>query len=117
MDQRSIVLYLARKGLTAMEIYNDLVVTLEPDAKGSRSVTPFLHQAKFPWPNPPTAFSEENPSLDDSNEAILLALTEQPFASARQLSRLTHLPRSAVDRRLTQSLGCHVRHLRCVPVL
>jgi hypothetical protein len=34
MDQRSIVLYLARKGLTGMEIYNDLVVTLGPDAKG-----------------------------------------------------------------------------------
>jgi hypothetical protein len=47
---------------------------------------------KFPSPNPPTTFSEENPALDDSNEAIFLVLTEQPFASVRQLSRLRHLP-------------------------
>jgi hypothetical protein len=92
MDQRSIVRYLARKGLTATEIYNDLVVTLGPNAKRCSSVTRFLRQAKFPLPNPPTTFSEENPALDDSKEAILLALTEQPFASVRQLSRLTHLP-------------------------
>jgi hypothetical protein len=91
MDPRSIVLYLARKGLTAMEISSDLGVTLGPDAKGESSVTRFLREAKFPSPNPLTTFSGENPSLDDSNEAILLALTEQPFASVRQLSRLMHL--------------------------
>jgi hypothetical protein len=34
MDQRSIVLYLARKGLSAMEICNDLVATLGLDAMG-----------------------------------------------------------------------------------
>jgi hypothetical protein len=115
MDQRSIVLYLARKGLTAIEIDNDLVVTLESDAKGDRSVTRFLGEVKFSWPNPPTAFSEENSCLDDSNDAILLALLEQPFASVRQLSRLTHLPRSTVYTRLRQSLGFHMRHLRWVP--
>jgi hypothetical protein len=114
MDHRFIVLSLARKGLAAMEIYGDLVVTLGLDAKGESSVTRFLHEAKFPSPNPPITFSEENPSLHDSNKAILLALTEQPFASVRHLSRLTHPPRSTVYRRLTQSLEFHVRHLRWV---
>jgi predicted transcriptional regulator len=112
MDQRSIVLSLARKGLTAMDISNDLVVTLGLDAKGHSSVTRFLREARFPSPNPPITFSEESRSLDDSNEAILLGLTEQPFASVREFSRLTHLPRSPVSRRLTQSLGFHARHLR-----
>jgi transcriptional regulator of acetoin/glycerol metabolism len=112
MDQRSIVVYLARKGLSAMEIDNDLVVTLGSDAKGSRSVTRFLREATFSSPNPPTPFSEEKPSLDNSKEALLLVLAEQPFESVRQLSRLTHLPRSTVHRRLTQSLGFHVHHLR-----
>jgi hypothetical protein len=115
MDQRSIVLYLATKGLAAMKIDNDLAVTLGSDAKGDRSVTRFLRDAKFPSLNLPIIFSEENHSLDDSNEAILLALTEKPFASVGQLSRLTHLPRSTVYRWLTQSLRFHVRHLRCVP--
>jgi hypothetical protein len=95
-----------------MEVDNDLVVTLGSDAKSSSSVTRFLREAKFPSPNPPTTLSEENPSLDDYNESILLALTEQAFASVCQLSRLTHLPRSTVDRRLTQSIEFHVRHLR-----
>jgi hypothetical protein len=81
MDQRSIVLYLARKGLTAMEVYNNLVVTFGPDTKGDSSVMRFLREAKFPSSNPPTTVSEENSSLDDSNESIFLALTEQPFAS------------------------------------
>jgi transcriptional regulator of acetoin/glycerol metabolism len=112
MDQRSIVLYLARKGLTSMEIDNGLVATLGSDAKVYSSVTRFFHEAKFPWPNPPTTFSRENPSLDDSNEAILLALTEQPFASVRQLSRLTQMSRSTVYRRLTQTLEFHVYDLR-----
>jgi hypothetical protein len=63
-----------------MEIDNDLAVTLGSDAKGDRSLTRFLREAKFPSPNLPTAFAEQNPSLDDSNEAVLFALTEQPFA-------------------------------------
>jgi hypothetical protein len=47
MDQRSIVLYLARNAVTAMEIYNDLVLTLGSDTKGHSSVTRFLREAKF----------------------------------------------------------------------
>lgn len=115
MDQRSIVLYLARKGLSAKAISDDLVATLGPDAKSYATVTRFLREAKFPSPNPLATFSEETPGYDDSSEAILLALSEQPFASIRQLSRLTHLPPTTVYRRLTQSLGFHVRHLRWIP--
>jgi hypothetical protein len=112
MDQRLFVLYLARKSPSAMEIYNDLVVSLGFDAKDDSSVTRFLHEAEFPSPNPRAPFSENDPSLDDSNEAILLAPTEHWFASVRQLSRLMHLPRSTACKRLTQSLRFHVRHLR-----
>jgi hypothetical protein len=116
MDQRSIVLYLASKGLSALEIDSDLVGTVGSDANGYSSATYFLREAKFPSPNLPSTFSEENLSLDDSNEAILLAPSEQPFTSIRQLSRLRHLLRSPVSRRLTQSIGFHMRHLRWVPL-
>jgi hypothetical protein len=44
-----------------MEIDNDLVVTLESDTKDYSSVTRFLREAKFPSPNPPTTFSQEDP--------------------------------------------------------
>jgi hypothetical protein len=83
MDQRSIVLYLARKSISATKSYNDLGVILGSETEDSNSVTCFLHEAAFLSPNPPTPFSEENLSLDDSNEAILLAFNEQPFASVR----------------------------------
>jgi hypothetical protein len=76
-----------------MEIDNDLVVTLGCDAKGESSVMRFLHEAKFPSTNPPITFSEENPSLDDPNEAILLALTERRFASYQD-SHIYHHRRS-----------------------
>jgi hypothetical protein len=42
----------------------------------------------------------------------LSALDENPFASVRQLSRLTHIPATTVYRRLTESLGFTARHLR-----
>jgi hypothetical protein len=74
MNERSIVLYLARKNLWATEIDSDRGLILESDAKGYSSVTRFLCEAKFHSPNPPTAFSEGNPSLDDSNEALLQKL-------------------------------------------
>jgi hypothetical protein len=42
MDQRSIVLYLARKELSAMTIHHDLVATLGPEAVGYSYVTRYL---------------------------------------------------------------------------
>jgi transcriptional regulator of acetoin/glycerol metabolism len=95
-----------------MEIDGNLVAMLGSLAMNDSSVAHFFREAQFPSPNPATTFSEENPCLDDSNEAILLVLTEHPFASIAQLSRLTHLPRSTVYRRLTQSLAFQMRHLR-----
>jgi hypothetical protein len=64
-------------------------------------------------PEPHPADIQSN--LDDLNQANLAALKDRPCASVRQLSRLTHLPSTTVHRRLTQSLGFVVRHLRWVP--
>jgi hypothetical protein len=76
---------------------------LGAEAVSYLSVTAYLREARF---------SEPKPEPDDSDNAILLALAEQPFASVRQLARLTNQPRSTVHRQLTQSLGFRVRHLR-----
>jgi hypothetical protein len=53
--------------------------------------------------------------LDDSDQAILATLEDNPFASVPQLSRLTHLPSATVYHRVTQSLGFVARQLRWVP--
>jgi hypothetical protein len=64
----------------------------------------FLRKAKCPLCVPPITFSEGQPRFDDSDEAVFLALGEQPFASIRQLPGLTHLPRTTGYRWLMQSL-------------
>jgi hypothetical protein len=123
MEQRSIVLYLARKGLSPLRIHDNLVTTLGADAHANAdavsysSLTRYLRDAVFASSNPPTPLPEPEAQFDDCDHAILLALAEQPFGSVRELSRLIHLPRTTVHRRLTKSLGFRVRHLRWVPHL
>jgi hypothetical protein len=115
MDQQLIVLYLSRKGRSAVAIRDDLVATLNPEAVSHPSVTRYLREAIFTSSNPPDPLPPLDHQLDDSDQVILLAIADQPFASIRELSRLTHLPQTTVHRRLTQSLGFRVRHLRWVP--
>jgi hypothetical protein len=112
MDQKSIVLYFARNGWTATAIHEELVATLRVEAVSYSSVTAYFREARFSPSIPLATCSEPNPEPDDSDNIILLALAEQPFASVRQLARLIHLPRSIIHRRLTQLLGFRVRHLR-----
>jgi transcriptional regulator of acetoin/glycerol metabolism len=116
MEQRSIVLCLARKGLSPLAIHDDIVITLgadaDADAVSDSSVTRHLRDAVFASSNPRTDLSEPEAQFDDCDHAILLALAEQPFASVRELSRLIHLPRTTVHRRLTKSLEFRVRYLR-----
>jgi hypothetical protein len=50
-----------------------------------------------------------------SDQTILAALEDNPFASVPQLSRLIHLPSTTVYARFTQSLGFVARHFRWVP--
>jgi hypothetical protein len=119
MEQRSIVLYLARNGLSPLAIHRDLVTTLgaDADAVSYSSVTRYLRDAVFAFSNPPTALPEPKARFDDCDHAILLALAEQPFALVRELSRLTHLPRTTVHRKSTKFLGFRVRHLHWMPHL
>jgi hypothetical protein len=115
MDQKSICLSFARKGFKVVAIHKELAATLGAEAVSYPSVTGDIRDARLSPYTHPVTFSEPDPAHDDSNEAILLALAEQPFASVRQLAGLAHLPRSTDHRRLTQSLSFRVRHLRWVP--
>jgi hypothetical protein len=87
----------------------------DEDAVSYSSMTYYLRDAVFTCSNPPASLSEPQAEFDDCDHAILLALAEQTFASLRELSRLTHLLRTTVHRRLTKSLGFRVHHLGWVP--
>jgi hypothetical protein len=65
MEQRSIVLYLARKGLSPFAIHDDLVTTLGADAVIYSFVTRDLRDAVFSSSNHPTTLPEPEARLDD----------------------------------------------------
>jgi hypothetical protein len=103
------------KGLSAVAIDDNPVATLGAEGISYPSVQRQLREARLATSNPEASFSQLDIEPDDCDEAILLALNEQLFASIRQLARLTHLPRTTIHRRLTRSLGFYVQHLRCIP--
>jgi hypothetical protein len=115
MTQRPIVAYLLLKGMSVRAIHNHIVTTLGPNAVSHSLVTRNLCEARFPPSKPEPHLANTQRDLDDSDQIILAAFEDSPFASVRQLSRLTHLPSTTVYRRLTQSLGFVVRHRRWVP--
>jgi hypothetical protein len=115
MTQRPIGADLSPKGMSAREIHDDIVVTIGPDAVSYSLVTHCLSKAQFLPSKPELHPANVQRDLDDSDQAILAALEDNPFASVWQLSRLTHLPSTTIYRRLTQSLGFVACHLRWVP--
>jgi hypothetical protein len=48
MDQRSICLFLARKEVSALEIHNEFVIVLDPEAEAYSTITKYLWQWHFP---------------------------------------------------------------------
>jgi hypothetical protein len=68
MDQRSIILYLSRKGLSAITIYDDFVATLSAEAVSYPSVTRYLREAIFASSNPPDPLPPPEHQPDDSDQ-------------------------------------------------
>jgi hypothetical protein len=96
MTQRPIFAYLSLKGMSAREIHDDIVVMLGPDAVLYSLVTRYLREARFPPSKPEPHPTDVQRDFDHSDQAILAALEDSPFASVRQLSRLTNLPSTTV---------------------
>jgi hypothetical protein len=96
MQQRSIIAHFSLKGLSAPEINNDPEITLEPDAVSYRSVRCYLREAQFPQSSADPTSIEDPQGLDDSDQSILSAPEDGPFAAVRQLSRPTALPSTTV---------------------
>jgi hypothetical protein len=83
MTQRPIVASLSLKGMSVREVHDDIVVTLGPDAVSYSSVTRYLGEARFPPSKPEPHQADVQRDLDDSDQVILAALEDNPFASVR----------------------------------
>jgi hypothetical protein len=112
MDQRSICVFLAIKGVSAQAIHSELVAMLGSDAIASSTATKYPRQWQFPAI--PCQPSEESPTtiIDD---AILDALNKQPFSSIQELAKFICILTTPIHRHLTRSLGFVVKHLHWVP--
>jgi hypothetical protein len=91
MDQQSIVMSFSLKGLNAVEVHNDLVATLKGEAESDSTVTYYVRKPIFSSPKTSQPSESPAPIFNESDEAILIALSEEPFASVQQLARRTHL--------------------------
>jgi hypothetical protein len=86
MTQRSTVACLSLKGMSAREVHDDIVAILGPNAVSYKSVTCDIREPRFPPSKPEPHPADVQRDLDDSDQAILAALEDSPFASVRQLS-------------------------------
>jgi hypothetical protein len=98
-------MYLSLKGVDAVQIHNDLVATRKGEAKSYRNVTYYLRKLSFSSPKTPQPSESPAPILNESDEAILLTLSENPFIWVRQLARRIHPHPSTVHDHLTHKLG------------
>jgi hypothetical protein len=112
MEQRSVCLFLALKGLSAQAIHHKLTAVLGPDAIADSTLTKYLRQKQFPSI---LVDSPEEPATTVFVQAIFHAFKQQLFSSIRELAKLTWIPIATVHRHLTRSLGFVVKHLRWVP--
>jgi hypothetical protein len=77
MDQRSICLFFAMKGLSVRDVPNKLVAVLGPDTIAYSTVTSYLRLRQFP------AISSEpsdEPPTTIIDDATLDVLDKQPFS-------------------------------------
>jgi hypothetical protein len=85
-----VCLCLDRKELSAIAIHHGLVATHGRYAVSYSSVTRYLRDVIFVSPNSLASIPEAELQSNDCDQAILLALAEQQFASIRELTRLTY---------------------------
>jgi hypothetical protein len=117
MDQQLIVMYLSLKGLNTVEIHNVLVAIRKGETKFYSILMCNFHKPSFSRPKTPQPSESPAPILNESDEAVSLALSGEPFASVRQLTRRTHLHLSTVCDYFMHKFGFTVRHLLWVPHL
>jgi hypothetical protein len=108
MDQRTICLYLNRKGLSAQAIHDELVQVRGSDVVAYSMVTFYLRASSWRAQNKD---QHSDPPPDVIDNAILQALNQTPFASVWKLVKFMCISRATVWRRLTGFLGFVVKHL------
>jgi hypothetical protein len=91
-------------------IHHELVAVLQENVVSYSSMTAVSSEVILGLNSEEASSSPKDDGLDEVSEAILLALSDQPFCSRRQIGRRIGLPKSTVYRRLIDSLQFTGRH-------
>jgi hypothetical protein len=106
----AINLLLSRQaGVLVFDIHRQLVDVLETEIIAYSTVTRYLRESL--WTARKTERTERE-TQDVVAQAILATLEELPFSSVRELSKRTCTSSTIVYRRLTNSMGFVLKHLR-----
>jgi hypothetical protein len=102
MDQRTIYLYLKRKGLSAKAIHDKLVQVLGSDAVAYSTVTSYFRESRLRVQNEE---QHSNTPPDVIDNSIIQILNQVPLEFVRQLAKSMCISSATMSRRLTDSLG------------
>jgi hypothetical protein len=103
----------ASQGPLEKDIHHDLVAVLQDNPVSYSGVARFCNEAIAGLDSEEVSSSSKDDGLDQVNEAILLALSDEPFSSipsAHQRARRICVPKGTVYRRLVDSLHFRVKH-------
>jgi hypothetical protein len=104
----------ATQGPLEKAIYCELVAMLQENVVSCSSVARFCREAILGVNSEEASSSPKDDYFNEVNEAILLALSGELFSSVRQTARRKCVPKSALYRRLVDSLHFTLRHLHLV---
>jgi hypothetical protein len=116
MDQRSIVVFLHLKRLSAKakDVHTELVQVLGYDSIAYSTVTKYAQNDVILENEPEVKDRAEDQSFSITDNAIPEALEMMPFTSIRQIIKMTFILPTIVFHRLTKSLHFLLKRLRCV---
>jgi hypothetical protein len=96
-------------------IHHKLVAVLQENVVWYSNVTRVCKEIILGLNSEETSSSPRDGGLDEMNEAILLALSDNPFSSIQQIARRICVPKNTVYHRFVDSLHFTLRYLHCVP--
>jgi hypothetical protein len=117
MDHRLIVVFLHLKGLLvkAKDVHTELTHVLSCDAIAYSTVTQYLRNNIILQNESKAEDRAEDQGFSITDNAILEAFEMMPFASIRQIAKMTFIPPITGFRHLRKSLHFAMKRLRWSP--
>ena len=115
LDWKSIVIFLDHEGKNAIQIHKEIMRCFPKECPCYSTITRIIRLQKIATGSNQDSFVQNTQYQSENCNRILKALKDFPFASVRQIEKITGIPKSTIYDLLTKSLGYVARHLKWVP--